>query len=150
MMAVAVAMFAFTGCKKDNDSAGEDIALGYYVEGDYNGLVSYSVMGEMMNEVESVVTLAKDVDNTISITLPSIGEGMLSIPEISLSEVVISTTDKVVFTIEETEINTTIETTNYVGTVKGVVDGDNLTLDYSIKPGAMPMSIDFAFTGEKE
>lgn len=75
---------------------------------------------------------------------------MLSIPEISLSEVVISTTDKVVFTIEETEINTTIDSTNYVGTLNGVVDGDNLSLEYSVKPGAMPMSIDYVFTGEKE
>ncbi len=150
MMAIAVAMFILTGCKKDNDSAGEDIALGYYVEGDYNGLVSYSVMGQMMNEIDAVVTLEKDVDNTISITLPEIVEGMLSIPEISLSEVVISTTDKVVFTIEETEINTTIDSTNYVGTLNGVVDGDNLSLEYSVKPGAMPMSIDYAFTGEKE
>ena len=74
--------------------------------------------------------------------------GGYSIPEITLSGIAVSTTDNKVFAIAETEINQTVGTTNYVGTLGGNVDNGKLTLNYALKPGAMPMSITFIFVGE--
>lgn len=123
--------------------------LGYYVRGEYNGTLSYSVAGSQYPSTDAKVILKKDYGNTISITLPAVDGGMMSLPEVALSGVVISTTDNVNFKIEETEINATVGTTNYAGTLSGNIKGSALTLEYSIKPGAMPINIDFVFTGEK-
>lgn len=123
--------------------------LGYYVRGEYDGTLSYSVAGSQYPSTDAKVILKKDYGNTISITLPAVDGGMMSLPEVALSGVVISTTDNVNFKIEKTEINATVGTTNYAGTLSGNIKGSALTLEYSIKPGAMPINIDFVFTGEK-
>lgn len=117
-----------------------------YVAGKYTGIMSYGV--SEMSEVEASIELKAHGDDKIDIVLPQIGEGMMSIPEITLSGIAVSTTDNKVFAIAETEINQTVGTTNYVGTLGGNVDNGKLTLNYALKPGAMPMSITFTFVGE--
>jgi len=151
IMALAIAMFVLTSCNKEKNKEESPAVtdLTEYVVGLYDGELTYSVSGTPFDTTDCQVRLTKEGDNTVSVVLPSVGEGMFGIPEITLSGVVINTTDNVVFNIEETEINTTIGTTNYVGQLEGVVNGSKLTLDYSLTPGAMPMSIDFIFVGEK-
>ena len=122
--------------------------LGYYVAGKYDGTLNYGV-GEMGDEpVEASVTLKRNGDDKIDIVLPAVGEGMMTIPEIALTDIAISTTDYKVFAIAETEINQTVGTINYVGSITGEVNNGTLKLNYSLQPGAMPMSINFTFEGE--
>lgn len=122
--------------------------LGYYVAGKYDGTLNYGV-GEMGDEpVEASVTLKRNGDDKIDIVLPAVGEGMMTIPEIALTDIAISTTDYKVFAIAETEINQTVGTINYVGSITGEVNNGILRLNYSLQPGAMPMSINFTFEGE--
>ena len=123
-----------------------DAPLCYYVAGKYEGTLSYGV-GEM-DDVEATVELKEQGGDKISIVLPSIGEGMMTIPEFTLTDITISTTDRKVFAIAETEISQTVGTTNYTGTLSGEVNNGVLTLNYAMKPGAMPMSINFTFVGE--
>lgn len=123
--------------------------LGYYVKGSYSGEVSYSVAGANYDPFAASVTLKKGTGNSVTIVLPPVGEGMMSIPEMTVDNVEMTTTDYVVFNIAETEVEQTLNGVNFVGTLKGNVNGKTLTLNYSLKPGAMPMSIDFTFVGEK-
>lgn len=124
-----------------------------YVAGKYTGIMSYGV--SEMSEVEASVELKAQGDDKISIVLPAIGEGMMSLPEITLKDIAVDRidhaevpTDQRLFIIAETEINQTVGTTNYTGTLGGNVDNGKLTLNYSLKPGAMPMSITFKFVSE--
>ena len=139
MAALAIVMFGFASCTKENKPA-QSIAKTYI------GTLSYGV--SEMTEVEASVELKAESDDKISIVLPAIGEGMMSIPAFTLSGIAVSTTDNKVFAIAETEINQTVGTTNYTGTLGGNVDNGKLTLNYALKPGAMPMSITFTFVGE--
>ena len=139
MAALAIVMFGFASCTKENKPA-QSVAKTYV------GTLSYGVTE--MTDVEASVELKAQGDDKIDIVLPQIGEGMMSIPEITLSGIAVSTTDQKLFTIAETEINQTVGTTNYVGTLGGNVDNGKLTLNYALKPGAMPMSITFTFVGE--
>ena len=132
-------MFGFASCTKENKPA-QSVAKTYV------GTLSYGV--SEMTDVEASVELKAHGDDKIDIVLPQIGEGMMSIPEITLNGIAVSTTDNKVFAIAETEINQTVGTTNYVGTLGGYVDNGKLTLNYALKPGAMPMSINFTFVGE--
>ncbi len=139
MAALAIVMFGFASCNKEIKPAEEVAKI-------YVGTMTYGV--SEMSEVEASVELKAQGDDKISIVLPAIGEGMMSLPEITLNDIAVSTTDNKVFTIAETEINQTVGTTNYTGTLGGNVDNGKLTLNYALKPGAMPMSITFTFVGE--
>ena len=137
MAALAIVMFGLASCTKEPAQS---------VAKTYVGTLSYGV--SEMTDVEASVELKAHGDDKIDIVLPKIGEGMMSIPEITLNGIAVSTTDNKVFAIAETEINQTVGTTNYVGTLGGNVDNGKLTLNYALKPGAMPMSITFTFVGE--
>ncbi len=139
MMALAIVMFGFASCTKETQKPAQSVAKTYV------GTLSYGV-GEM-TDVEASVELKGESDDKISIVLPAIGEGMMSIPEFTLSGIAVSTSDNKVFTLAETEISQTVGTTNYVGTLTGEVNNGQLTLNYALKPGAMPMSINFTFVG---
>ena len=139
MAVLAIVMFGFASCNKEIKPAEEVAKI-------YVGTMTYGV--SEMSEVEASVELKALGDDKVSIVLPAIGEGMMSIPEITLNDITVSTNDNKVFTIAETEINQTVGTTNYTGTLGGNVDNGKLTLNYALKPGAMPMSINFTFVGE--
>lgn len=117
----------------------------YYVAGKYEGILSYGVME--MDEIEASVELKAKGGDKVDIVVPAIGEGMMSIPEITVADITVSTTDNKLFAIAETEINQTVDNTNYTGTLNGTVDNGTLTLNFTLKPGAMPMSINFTFVG---
>lgn len=138
VMALSIVMFGFASCTKENKPA-QSIAKTYV------GTLSYGV--SEMTEVEASVELKAESDDKISIVLPAIGEGMMSISAFTLSGIAVSTTDNKVFAIAETEISQTVGSTNYVGTLSGEVNNGQLTLNYALKPGAMPMNINFTFVG---
>ena len=138
MAALAIVMFGFASCNKEIKPAEEVAKI-------YVGTMTYGV--SEMSEVEASVELKAQGDDKVSIVLPAIGEGMMSIPEITLNDITVSTTDNKVFAIAETEISQTEGTTNYVGTLSGEVNNGQLTLNYTLKPSAMPININFTFVG---
>ena len=153
VMVMTIFILGLASCNKDKNkntptpTPAPDIAA--EVAGTYNGMLTYSVAGTAYDPVETNVTVAKTSENTVSITFPQIGEGMMTIREITVPGITVSTDDHVVYTFSETEINQTVGTTNYVGTLNGEVNGDNITLDWTVTPGAMPMPIVFNFVGKK-
>lgn len=124
-------------------------SLAYYVAGNYDGTVAYGVGGTDYDPVDATVKLTKSESGKVNIALPEIGSGQMSIPALEINDVEVTTTDNVVFTLVEKEVSLTVGSVTYAGKVSGTYTNDNLTLNYSLKPGAMPMYINFVFTGKK-
>ena len=121
----------------------------YYVAGNYNGTVIYSVGSTEYDPVAATVKLTKSGSGKVNIVLPEVGSGQMSIPALEISDIEVTTTDKEVFTLVEKEVSLTVGSVTYTGKVSGTYTNDSLTLNYSLKPGAMPMYINFVFTGNK-
>ena len=124
-------------------------SLAYYVAGNYKGTVAYSVGSTEYEPVDATVKLTKSESGKVNIALPEIGSGQMSIPALEINDIEVTTTDNVVFTLVEKEVSLTVGSVTYAGKVSGTYTNDNLTLNYSLKPGAMPMYINFVFTGKK-
>lgn len=137
-----------TGCKKEN-AEDEDTgkSTGYYVSGTYEGKLSMTVSGTDQGSLDTAVTLIGEDGNKVSIALPAMGSGKMSIPAVTLTGIPLTTSDYRQFTIPSTEVAFTggESGTKYTGKLEGNVTGAKLYLKYSLKPGAMPMNIDFEF-----
>lgn len=140
MMAVALCM---TACSDDDETV---VSPAQAVEGSYAGSVTMSVMGTDYGSSEATVRITRLTDATVSIVLPEAGEGSMALPSITVTGAVVSTADDVTYTIAETAINQD----KYVGSLTGTVKNGKAEIDYSVTPGAMPMSINFEFSGSKE
>lgn len=139
MLFVAVLAVA---CKKEND---EPVNFAKVVEGSYSGSVVMSVGGQEMSSSDATVKLVANSDETLSVVLPKAGEGQMSLPEITVKNVQVSSSDNSTYILKETSISQDI----YTGELSGSIKDGKAEIVYAIKPGAMPMSIDFKFTGTK-
>ncbi len=120
-------------------------ALSLYVAGSYPGKVTMTVGANAYDPVEATIKVTVDDDDDVKITLPAMGEGQMSIPEILVEDVSVKSTDYKTFTIPAKEIEQTVGGVNFTGTLSGTLADGKLTLNYSLQPGSMPMSITFAF-----
>lgn len=122
-------------------------STGYYVAGTYKGSLSMTVSGNDYGSTDTSITLKGESGNKVSIALPAVGSGKMSIPSVTLTDIPLTTSDYQSFSIPSTEVAFTDSEsgTRYAGTLEGRVSGEELHLSYSLKPGAMPMSIDFTF-----
>ena len=119
----------------------------YYIADRYQGSLAMSVAGRPMGEPADVtITLEASGKNSVTVKLPAMGEGSMALPALDIANVAVNTSDYNTFTLAETAFEQTVDSLHCTGTVKGTVVGDKLTLNYSVKPGAMPMNIDFVFT----
>lgn len=139
MLLIAVLAVA---CKKEDE---ESVNSAKVIEGVYNGSVVMCVNGNEMSTSEAAVELIASSDGSVSVVLPKVGEGTMSLPELTVNNVSVTSSDNSTYTLNETSINQDI----YTGTLNGSVKGTKAEIMYSIKPGAMPMSIDFKFTGTR-
>lgn len=139
MLLIAILAIA---CKKENEEP-ENFAK--IIEGSYNGSIVMSVSGNEMSTSDATVKLTALSDGSISVILPKAGEGAMSLPELTVNNVSVTSSDNSTYVLNETSINQDI----YTGTLSGSVKDGQIEILYAIKPGAMPMSIDFKFTGSK-
>ena len=125
-------------------------APAFVVSGTYTGTLVYSVGTNEYDPVNDVVVkLVKADDAKVNVVLPEMGSGMMAIPSVELNDIDVTTSDNVTYTLAETEFSVTANSITYEGTISGTYTSDVLTLDYSMKPGAMPMNINFRFEGNK-
>lgn len=121
-------------------------STGHFVAGKYSGNLVMSVSGQEYGNKEVSITLKGQADNKASFVLPAMGEGQMSIPEITVTDINVTTSDYQTFSIPSQNITFTAAGVSYTGTIEGNEAQGSLHLKYSLKPGAMPMSIDFVFT----
>lgn len=129
----------------DDDKEEEVATPAQEIAGTYTGSIVMSVESTAYDPSDATIKLSAEESGTLMIVLPEAGSGAMVVPEITLKGVKVSTTDHVTYTIAEAEINEGI----YVGKLAGTVKGNQAAITYSITPGAMPVSISFAFTGSK-
>ncbi len=132
----------FTSCKKEEEKASTDS----YVASTYKGSVVMSVGGTNYDPFDAEIKLEGNGKNAVKLTLPEVSSGMSTIPALTVGNISVTTSDYKRFILSETSFDQTVNDTKYSGKVSGTVNDGKLTLNYSVKPGAMPMSINFVFT----
>ena len=157
LMAMAAMAFVFglTSCGGDDDVP--ETPAANRVAGYYAGTETLTVDGEA-DESDEVIQITKVTDTTVDLVLPSYGEGMMTIPELPVKNIVVAK--------KGDDISGTITGGTYTGTVtnsKGeektytVNDfvllynetNKTLILTFKMKYGNMPFVFEGLFVGEK-
>lgn len=150
LLLIVVSLF-FVACSKDKKDEPQVQKVNVkMVEGVYNGSIVMTVRTPGA-PVDTKIELRADGDDTVMIMTPNLGSGPMAMKSMTLEHVKVTTTDNKTYKLVETKIDEQINNVKYVGSISGTIDANGKAkIDYSVKPGAMPMSIKFAFTGEKE
>lgn len=131
----------FTSCKKEEMKSTDS-----YIAKTYQGSVVMTVGSSSYDPFDAEIKLTGNGNNAVSLTLPEVSGGMSALPALTVTGINVNTSDYKKFTLSETSFEQTKDDVHYTGTVKGTVSDGKLTLNYSVKPGAMPMNINFVFT----
>ncbi len=158
MMSVLAALFmllpAFVSCDKDDD---KDPSVAKAILGTYSGSLDYSVMGYEPGNIEGTYELkierdAKDA-NDVKVVLPACSftppipqASAFTIPSITIDDVDVKVNGSV-YTISEDDFEIKAGDTTYTGKINGTITGKNANIVYTMRPGRMPMDINFTFTG---
>lgn len=145
---------AFVSCDKDDD---DDPAVAAAILGTYSGSLGYTVMGYEPGEIEGVYDLkiqkdptdADDVTVVIpqcSFTPPIPNASAFTIPSLTVSDVDVTAKGDV-YTITEDDFSIEVGGTTYTGKLNGTITGKKANVEYTVRPGRMPMDINFTFTG---
>ena len=154
VFAVALTALVATGCNKDeeNESDNTPTPVAQAIAKSYDGIVSMTV-GGTSGEAPAQITIAVDGQNSAIVTLPAYGEGQMALMECAVKGVnVTKNGDNYTLTkenFEETLTKGDGTTIVYSGSINGTVSGGRLNMTYGIKPGAMPMTINFTFEQEQ-
>ena len=158
MMSLLAALFmlmpAFVSCDKDDDEPS-------YVEaviGTYSGSLGYSVMGFDPGVIEGEYDLkiVKDADDADEVTVvipecsftPPIPQASaFTIPSLTVDGVDVTVKDNV-YTISDDDFSIEIGGATYTGKLTGTITGKDAKVEYTVRPGRMPMDINFTFTGK--
>ena len=157
LMAMAAMAFVFglSSCGGDDDVP--ETPAANQVAGNYAGTETLTVDGEA-DESDELIQITKVTDTTVDLVLPSYGEGMMTIPELPVKNIVVAK--------KGDDISGTITGGTYTGTVtnsKGeektytVNDfvllynetNKTLILTFKMKYGNMPFVFEGLFVGEK-
>lgn len=157
LMAMAAMAFVFglSSCGGDDDVP--ETPAANQVAGNYAGTETLTVDGEA-DESDEVIQITKVTDTTVDLVLPAYGEGMMTIPELPVKNIVVAK--------KGDDISGTITGGTYTGTVtnsKGeektytVNDfvllynetNKTLILTFKMKYGNMPFVFEGLFVGEK-
>lgn len=136
-----------TSCSDDKDEPQTPAAKS--VAGTYTNNMTCSVNGsESVFENLTFKINATD-DATVDVVIPSFGNPPMQLPEMTLSGIKVSGTDGT-YTLAQTQINTTGANGKAItGNIKGSFMNNTLTLNFTLKYGAMPFDIICTFTAPR-
>lgn len=139
----------FSSCSDDKKDE-PAVPAAKSVAGSYTGDMSCTVMGQESVFEAMTFTVTTTDDATVAITVPTFGNPPMKVPEITVNGVKVSGTDGN-YTLAPTEFNgTTADGKAYSGTIKGKLAESKLSLDYSLRYGAMPMPMICSFSAHKK
>ncbi len=151
-------MPAFVSCNNDDD---DDPTAANAILGTYSGTLGYSVMNYAPGDIDGTYELKiandpTDADDVVVVLpecsfAPPIGPGgqpgpTFTIPSLTIHDVDVTAKDNV-YTISEDDFKITVGQTIYTGKLTGTITGKNAKVEYTLRPGSMPMDINFTFTG---
>ena len=138
MLALVSMCVAFSSCSSDDD---DNTAGGAKeIVGTYTSTLNLSVMGQSSPFEDKTVKVEAVDDNTVKITLPSFGEGMMTLPEFTVPAVKVSSSNG----------GYVLAQTTYTGTalnVKGVEKQYTVTLEGSFKNNTLSLKFTPVFGG---
>ena len=156
MMVAAVTLsMGATSCDNDDDDV-KPVPAAEAAAGTYTGDLSITVMGEESSYANAVYEIKAIDENTISLTTPAVGEGMMALPAITLEgltvsqtaqngvEAIVASKDEITGTIGEKSYTITGLTIAIVPTMK------TAGITYSLKYGKMPMAMVANYKGVKK
>lgn len=149
---------AMSSCDKDDDDDIFTNGGASKITGTYMGDLSATVMGipcEFEGKYDLIIERQKGSDDEVIVTLPECtyaypgaAQGH-TIPSVTIKDVDVerSRTDANVYLFEEDDYSVIVDGKPYVGKIDGKVAGSNVQVNYTMRPGAMQMDINFTFTG---
>ena len=153
MMAVAFCTMGVTACDDDDDDYVPTAAD--VVKGVYEGEVNMSVMNEDQPTIKGTTTVKAQSNGKVELTLPQMSMNMgpkpVVMPAVKVSNVEIKKVAENKFELEVGAFNQVIGDKNFKSTgLKGVIEGNEIELNYDMTPGAMPFPIITKFEGKKK
>ena len=151
---LCMAMPAFVSCNDDDDD--DDPALVDGVIGTYTGSLGAQVMNidcPMEGKYEVSIWNASDADE-VRVVLPKCAFAMPgssaadTIPSLTVYDVDVKASGNS-YILDEDDFSVTVNGVVYTGSINGTVSGKNAKINYVVKPGRMPMPINFAFDGSR-
>ncbi len=149
----------FVSCDKepDDEPKGGGPASVEAIVGTYSGSLGYSVMNFEPGDIEGSYELkimkdATDADDVTvvlpecSFTPPIPQSSAFTIPSLTIDDVDVSENGNV-YTINEDDFTIDLNGTVYTGKLTGKIVGKDAKIEYTLRPGRMPMDINFTFTG---
>lgn len=137
----------FVSCDKDNDEeTTTTTAVAEAVAGSYEGTLIMWV-GDSRDTTAATITVTKENAQSVSVALPAYGEGRMAIAAFTIEGVGVAQASNT-YTLTKECYSVTPASTEYTGSLNGTVSGGKLQLNYTVKPGAMPMNINFEFVQE--
>lgn len=156
MMAMMLALVAmcvtFSACSSDDDDDKVTPAA-EYVAGSYVSNLSMTVMGEESTYENAEIKLEKVDDATINVVLPAAGEGMMALPSLTIPALKVTGSNGTYgFSVESYKgsIEVNGATKEYTVTLTGAFANGQLTLNYQLQYGKMPMPMIGKFVASKK
>lgn len=161
LVALFMLLPAFVSCDKDDDkdepNPGDSTLDVGKITGSYSGSLGYSVMGFEPGDIEGTYELkilkdAKDADEVTvvlpecSFTPPIPQTSAFTIPSLTVDGVDVAEKGDV-YTLSEDDFAIKVGEVTYTGKLSGTVTDKTIKVEYVVRPGRMPMDINFTFTG---
>lgn len=152
-MMMSVALIAscsmLTSCGDDDEPSNGGKPAAEEVAGTYTGSLTTTVMGESDTVDGYSLKITKTSDNTVSIETPANGQPPMALPSITVENVKVSKDANGNYSFAEISANGTIGEKKYSITLAGTGKSNQVTVNYAVQYGNMPMSINFTFDGKK-
>ncbi len=151
-------MPAFVSCDNDDDEPKGDTPESVdAILGTYSGSLDYSVMGFEPGNIEGTyeVKIIKDADDADEVTVvlpecsftpPIPNSSSFTIPALTVDDVDVVVNDNV-YKITEDDLKVNLNGISYTGKISGKISGKDAKITFTLRPGSMPMDINFTFTG---
>lgn len=152
MLALVSMCVAFSSCSSDDD---DNTAGGAKeIVGTYTSTLNLTVMGKSSPFEDKTVKVEAVDDNTVKITLPSFGEGMMTLPEFTVPAVKVSSSNGG-YVLAHTKytgtgLNVKGEEKQYTVTLEGSFKNNTLSLYFIPVFGTMPLEMSAKFEATKK
>lgn len=159
LMAMAAMAFVFglSSCGSNDEPPLPETPVANQVAGLYSGTETMTVDGDA-DESEEIFEITKVTDSTVELLLPEYGEGMMTIPELPVKDIVLAEDGDI--------IAGSLKNGSYTGTVKNSKGEEKtytvndfvllynetnktLILTFKMKYGNMPFVFEGLFVGQK-
>lgn len=143
MLALVGMCVAFTSCGGDDDDDVQ-IPAAKEIEATYTSNLEMTAMGETSTTEGAVLKIEAENDNTVKVTLPSSGSGMMALPALEVPAVAVSGSNGS-YTFEKKDYKGTVTVNGtekkYTVTLQGTFKNNTLTVNYSLQYGKMPAAM---------